>query len=519
MEVNYGFLSLIPALLVVILALWTKKTLLSLMVGGFVGVVILSGGNILAALPNMIQDYIVPAIGSEYNAGTLLLVTIAGGFVYLIKTSGAAKALGDSVRKHIKTRKGAQTATFCAAFAFIYTEPNFTLGVIMRPITEALKVSRVKLAYLCDALACTIASCSPICSYGPYITGLIATQLALLALDPNPWPIFIKYIPANFYGLLSIITVFVVVRTGLDVGPMYVAEQRAIRTGELIGPNDKPIIAENPEDFIIPEGAKLSLKNFVVPLLTLFITLFAVIFWTGDIKANGFPQVFLHAKITLGVTCGLFTGAVAVGIMAHISKIYSFPSAIDKWVKGIIDMMEVSMILILAWALGNILGALGLKYYVADIVTKTGFPPQLIPAIIFAFGAFIGFATGSSWGTWALLLPIAFPIIYQYGMPIEVAVGAVVSGGLFGDNCSPISDTTILASTASACDHVEHVRTQLPYGVTVAVASFIGYIVTGYTSSIYLGFGIAFIFNMLGLIVLNKIAKKQIKNDPEFMEG
>ena len=240
MEANYGFLSVIPAILVIVLALKTKKTLLSLMIGGFVGAVILNGFNPLIALPNMIQYDVFPSI--EGNAGTLVLVTIAGGFVNLIKSSGAAKALGDFAAKHIHSKKGAETATFAAAFAFIYTEPNFTLGVIMRPITERFNVARVKLAYLCDGLASTIASLSPVCSYGPYITGLIATQMVMLGMGDNPWPTYWKYIPFNFYAVLSVITVFIVVRTGLDVGPMYVAEQRATRTGQLIGPNDHPII-------------------------------------------------------------------------------------------------------------------------------------------------------------------------------------------------------------------------------------------------------------------------------------
>lgn len=515
---DYGVLSLLPALIVVIFALKTKKTLLALLIGSFIGVIILNGGNPLTSFPNTITNYVIPAIANSWNAGTLVLVSVAGGFVYLIKTSGAAKALGDWITKYIKTRKGAQTATFCAAFAFIYTEPNFTLGVIMRPITEKLGVARVKLAYLCDGLACTIASLSPICSYGPYIAGLITTQLLLISADGNPWPTYFRYIPYNFYAILSIITVFIVVRTGLDVGPMYVAEQRAIKTGKLIGPNDNPMIKENPEDFKIPDEAQLSLKNIFVPLGTLFITLFAVIFWTGDIVNNGI-KVFQNASITLGVTCGLLTGSIAIGIVAHKSKVYSASKAFDKWVHGIIDMMEVVLILILAWALGNTLGDLGLKFFIARIIENTGFPYQLVPAIIFVFGAFIGFATGSSWGTWALLLPIAFPIAYDFGLPVELAVAAVVSGGLFGDHCSPISDTTILASAASACDHVEHVRTQLPYGLTVGISSFVGFIISGYTKMMVPGFITALIINIVGLYILNRIAKKQIANDPEYMAG
>lgn len=515
MDTNFGILAIVPAVLVIALALKTKQTLPSLIIGAFVGCVILSGYNPLKAFPNLISEYVIPAISG--NAGMLMLTGAAGGFIYMIKSSGAAQALGNFAARHIKSRKGAQTCTFFAAFAFLYTEPHLTLGVIMRPITERFNVSRVKLAYMCDSLA-TIASISPICACGPYISSLIAVQLGLLAIDANPWPIYLRYIPYNFYAIFAILTVLIVVRTGLDVGPMYTAEQRAIRTGKLIGPNDKPIIEEDPREMMVPEGASLSLKNIVIPLATLFGTLFAVIFWTGDLIHNGLMQSFLNAQITLAVTCAMLAGSAAVGIVACFSRVYTPAIAFSKWTKGIMEIMSVNIILIMAWTLGGILNGLGVKEYMAALVSDTGFPPALLPALVFLLGALTSFATGSSWGTWAILIPIVFPIAYSFDIPGEMIVGAVISGGLFGDHCSPISDTTIMSSTVSACDHVEHVRTQLPYGLTVGLSAFIGFIAAGLTKSLVPGLLTTLIIIMVGITFLNRMAKRHIQNDPEFME-
>ena len=501
---DYGILSILPALLVITLALVTKKTVFSLIVGLYAGSLILNSFNPLTAFPNLLSNIVMPAM---QNTGMLLLVAASGGFIYMIKSSGAGVALGDFAKRHIKSRKGAQTATWCASFALLYTEPHLTLGTIMRPITERFRISRVKLAYMCDSLA-TIASISPICACAPYISGLIEAQLDSSA-GASAWGIYLHYIPYNFYALFAIITVLIVARTGLDIGPMYHAEQRAITTGELIGPNDVPIIEENPEEAKLPAGAKVSLLNIIIPMLTLFLTIFAVIFWSGDLIANGIPGVFFQADITLAITCGMLMGSVGAGIMAILSKVCTASQALQKWEKGIIDITSVNIILILAWSLGSILDELGVKLFIVNVLTEVGFPPVLIPAVVFLVGACTSFATGSSWGTWAILIPIVYPLAVQFGLPPELVIASAISGGLFGDHCSPISDTTIMSSTVSGCDHVQHVRTQLPYGLTVAFSCLCGFLVSGITENLFSGLAVTAVVLAAALIVLHRISMRK----------
>lgn len=251
----------------------------------------------------------------------------------------------------------------------------------MCPVSEKFGVARVKLAYIIDSMGCNLASMSPICSYGPYITGL-------------------------------------------DVGPMYIAEQRAIKTGRLIGPNDTPIVIESKDETELPPEAKVTLANFLIPLGVLFATIIAMILYTGDIAHNSLMDTFLNSSITTCIITGMCTGSIACAIMAHKAKVFKLSEAMERFIKGVVE--------------------------------TSSFPPALVPAVVFLAGAFVAFSTGSSWGTWAIMIPIAVPIAVQFDFPIPLAIAGAIGGGLFGDQCSPISDTTILASTASGSDHVRH---------------------------------------------------------------
>lgn len=513
---NFGILAAIPPLVVILLALKTKRTLFSLVVGTYIGATIIYGWNPFLAVPKTFTDFIIPSLASEWNAGSLVLVTVAGGFVGLIKSSGMSAALGEFAGKKLKSRKQAQVATCLAGFGLIYTEPCFTLGVIMRPVAEKFGLARVKLAYICDSVGCNLASMSPICSYGPYIAGLIATQLTQAGLETSPWTVYAQYVPFNFYGIFAILTVLFVALTGLDVGPMYIAEQRAIRTGQLIGPNDRPIVNENPEDTKMPDGAKITLKNFLIPILTLFVTIFAVVAYTGDIANNSIVDTFLNSNITLAISCGMMIGSIACVIMAKVAKVFNPSTGVDKFVKGVVDMTEVNLILVMAWSLSSVIGYMNLKGLIADIIIGASFPPVLVPAVVFLFGALIAFSTGSSWGTWAIMMPIAVPIAIQFNFPIALAVAGTIGGGLFGDHCSPISDTTILASTAAGCDHVEHVKTQLPYALMVGTGAVIGFAVSGMTGMLVTGFITTALCVGIGVTIMGKLAKKQAAKGLDF---
>ena len=506
MEPNYGILSIIPAIICIGLALYTKRTVLSLMIGSYIGVVILTGWNPLAAIPHFLVDYMYPTVvGSTGNFKTLLIIIIIQGFVRLLKITGAGEAMATWVKGFIKSKRSAEVLTCAAGFAFIYTEPCFILGAIMRPVTEAFNVAKVKLAYICDSLGCNMAALSPICSYGPYYTGLIATQIAALGLSLNEWSVYAKYIPTNFYSLVAIVLAWYVCATGKDVGKMYLAEKRASETGHLIGPKDDPIVKELPDE-AADSNVTYRKRNFIIPMATMFIALIACLLYTGNVIENG-TQVIRNWDITTSIIVGFIAASFAAIGVGVADKKFKVTEGFSEWIKAFQNAMEVLCIMVLAWTLSSVSGALGLKFFVAGIVEATGFPPAILPAIIFLFGAIISFATGSSWGTTALLMPLAVPVCYAYGIDIHISAAAAIAGGLFGDHCSPISDTTIKASMASMSDHPQHVATQLPYALSVGVAAFVAFIVSGLTNNNLIGLVVALVIAIGSIEVQHRMAK------------
>ncbi|WP_096187101.1 Na+/H+ antiporter NhaC family protein [Evansella halocellulosilytica] len=504
---EYGFLAIIPPLLAIIIALKTKQTLVSLFAGVWIGATIIYSWNPLVGFIATISDFIIPSIADSWNAGLLILVTLAGGFVHILKVSGAAQAFAQVATRKINTRKRAQTTTWASAFAFSYTEPVLILGTIMRPITDKLNVSRVKLAYILDSMGASLAAMSPISSYGPFITGLIGTQLVAIGLSDNPWSLFLAMIPYNLYGIFAMITVLFVIRTGLDIGPMYVAEKRAVETGKLIGENDKPLMVDQNDD--LPEDYHLTMKNFLVPMGLLFATIFGVIFWSGDLINNGFRTSFIEGDIVLAISAGFIVGSIGAIFISMMTRLHDFKTSIDEWTKGIKNLIIVPMILVLAWSIGGVANEMGLGDYLSQIADSY-LHASIIPAIIFALGAVIAFSTGSSWGVFAIMMPIAIPMADALGVPLPLIIGAVISGGLFGDHCSPISDTTILASTGAACDHIEHVNTQLPYALTVGGAAFIGFLAGGITGIPWIGIIATTVAIGAALYLLNKHVKRRV---------
>ncbi|EEX47876.1 Na+/H+ antiporter family protein [Jonquetella anthropi E3_33 E1] len=509
LEVEYGFLSLIPPIVAIVLALVTKQTVFSLVVGLWIGTTIICGWNPIVGFPTMISKFFIPLIANEWNAGMLMLIVSCGGFVYLIKRTGGAKAFGEFAAKRVKTRKQAQLTTYASAFAFIFTEPTLTLGSIMRPVTEKLRVSRVKLAYICDVMGCPFATLSPITSYSTYAIGLIATQFTALGITDNPWSVYLRALPFNFYATFGMLVLLAVIIWDLDIGPMYAAEQRAIKTGQLIGPNDNPMGKYDLDEDKLFSGVNLTLKNFLVPLGVLFLTLIAMIMWTGNAPVNGIGGAFVKSNISLSISTSFLTASIAAGIIGAHSKVFGFRDIVPEWCHGVALNSDIPVILVLAWSIGSLTGMMDLKGYLINIVESYHIPAGLMPAFLFVVGAFIGFSTGSSWGVWAIILPISLPVAHHFGVPMELMIGASLSGGVFGDHCSPISDTTILASTAAGADHVEHVKTQLPYSLTVAFCSGLGFLVGGLYSQM-LGLVVAAVSLAFAVILLHRLAARRL---------
>ena len=360
---EYGFLSLIPPITAIALALITKQTVFSLLIGLWIGATIICGWNPIMALPSMISDYFIPLIGNEYNAGMLMLITSCGGFVYMVKISGASRAFGNAISKKVKTRKQGQLITYFSAFAFIFTEPTLTLGSIMRPVTERLRISRVKLAYICDVMGCPFATLSPITSYSAYATGLIAAQFAVLSITDNAWGTFVKAIPFNFYALFGMLALFFVILVGLDIGPMYAAEKRAVETGNLIGEKDSPMGKYDLDEDTLFAGKNITFANFGVPLFVLFATLLSMIMWTGSVTVNGVGGAFMNCNITLSISLSFLMASVAAGLMGVRSGIFKLGDVVPNFCKGVALNTDVPIILVLAWSIGSVTTTMDLKGY------------------------------------------------------------------------------------------------------------------------------------------------------------
>ena len=470
-NVDFGILCLIPPIITIILALVTKNTILSLFLGVWVGATIIAGWNPLSGFINVFNDFMIPSLGN----GIILLVTLAGGMIIMLRETGGAYAFAKLLSKKIDTPAKGQILTSVSAIAFCYTEPCLILGTIMRPVTDAVRISRAKLSYILDSLGCNLASFSPISSYGPFITGLIGTQIALLGLSDNEWGVWAGMLKYNMYALFAILTVFIVAIGDINIGPMYKEEMRARREGKLLADGVQPLVPEKKADF--PDGYEPTISAFVLPMVALFVSLFGVIFYTGDVGSNG---VLGRWKPT---------------------------SAFQTFIDGMIELINVPFILVCAWSLGSVVSAMNTGDFMAGVVEQY-LTPGLVPGLIFLAGALISFATGSSWGTWSLLMPIAFPMAVEFGIPEAYIVGCVISSGLFGDQCSPISDTTILSSTGASCNHIVHVMTQIPYGVTVGISAFIGYLFGGLTGQFVLSIGVTFVVLLVALIGLKLLHRK-----------
>ena len=504
MDTTYGVLCLIPPIVAIGLALWTKQTIFSLFIAVWLGSTMVNGFNPLVGFVKIISDYMIPSLSG--NASLIILVTLSGGMIAMLRTTGAAEAFATRVTKVINTAKKGQIVTCLSAFIFSYTEPCLMLGTIMRPVTDMVRISRAKLAYILDSMGCNLAALSPISSYGPFITGLIAAELLASGVEGNEWGIWLNMLPFNLYGVFAMISVLIVAAFGLNFGPMYKEEKRARETGKLLDDGVQPLVPEVKNE--LPADYKLTMWNFIIPIVCLFGSLFATIFWSGDLVNNGLVGCFRNANITLAICIAFMGGALGAGIMGVSTKLFSVTKAFDTFVNGMAELISVPFILVCAWSLGSIVKGMGTSEFLIHIVEHY-LTPGMVPALVFLFGALISFSTGSSWGVWSIMMPIAFPMAVAFDISIPFVVGAVIGGGLFGDQCSPISDTTIMASAGAQCDHLNHVSTQIPYVLTVAAISFVSYVIAGFVQNVYVCLAIGVALTVATLFVLRAATSRR----------
>lgn len=471
------FWSLLPPLIAIGLALITKEVYSSLFIGILAGALLVANGNPVTAITTMVGDGFISSLSDSWNVGILMFLVILGIIVVAMNKAGGSLAYGEWARDKIKTRKGAMGATFGLG-VLIFIDDYFnclTVGSVMRPVTDTHNISRAKLAYIIDATAAPICMIAPISSWAAAVTGVVEGY--------NGLELFIKAIPYNFYSLLTIVMMIFIIFKDLDYGPMRKYERNAVLHNDIFTDSKTPYEDEIKEI----TSSKGRVIDLVLPIIILIIfSIIGMIYTGGFFSGETFIDSFANSDASLGLAMGSLVSLLLTFVWIVARRVLSFNEFMECIVKGFNAMVPAILILTFAWTLSSMTGALGAAPYVAGIVEgSAGGLQALLPAIIFLVATFLAFATGTSWGTFGILIPI----IVGLGAALSpemliIGISACLAGAVCGDHCSPISDTTIMASTGAQVQHIVHVSTQLPYALTVAAVSFVTYIVAGFTESI-----------------------------------
>ncbi|KLO23285.1 sodium:proton antiporter [Marinitoga sp. 1197] len=497
-KVVYGFWSLIPPLLAIALAFITKEVILSLLLGVFSGALISvfansSSGFFMKLVESYTKtfEYPVNALADGWHAGIIIFTLTIGGMVGVIAKMGGTRAIANALAKKARTAKSAQLATALMGVVVFFDDYANTLivGPTMRPLTDKLKVSREKLSYIVDSTAAPVATMAAISTWIGYELGLIGDAFKSINVDVNPYSVFFQSIPYRMYGLFALVMVFMVGFMMRDFGPMYEAEKRARLTGKVLADGAEPMLSTDFEKDLEKDNIPLKVSNALVPILTLIIFAFIGLWYSGGgldkpFTWDGIRDAFGDADASAALIWASALASIVAIVMAVSQGIMTLKKAIEAWVEGAKSLIITTIILILAWSIGSIATDLGTADYLVQIVSNS-LPGWTIPVLVFILSSIVAFATGTSWGTMAIMLPIAIPLAAHYTgnelTPLIYAtLGAVLTGATFGDHCSPISDTTIMSSMASSADHIDHVKTQLPYALTAAlIAAIVGYIPVG----------------------------------------
>ena len=490
------FWALIPPVVAIVLALITKEVYSSLFVGILVGGLFYSGFSFEGTIVHIFEDGIIGVLSDSYNVGILVFLIILGAIVCLMNKAGGSAAFGRWASEHIKTRTGAQLATV-ALGVLIFIDDYFnclTVGSVMRPVTDKHNISRAKLAYLIDATAAPICIIAPISSWAAAVTGFVEGEDGL--------SLFISAIPYNFYALLTIMMMITIAVLNIDFGSMKIHEDNA-KKGDLFTTPDRPY-GEATE---LEDTGKGTVKDLLIPIIALIICcVIGMIYTGGFFEGADFVTAFSNSDASVGLAIGSAFALVITILLYVIRRVLGFKECMDCIPEGFKAMVPAIMILTFAWTLKSMTDSLGAAEFVAALIKSSAAGiVNLLPAIIFVVGCLLAFATGTSWGTFGILIPIVVDA-FQATNPtlMTIAISACMAGAVCGDHCSPISDTTIMASAGAQCNHVNHVSTQLPYAVSVAVISFITYIVAGFVQSAWISLPVGMVLTLGYLLFMKK---------------
>ncbi len=493
-----GWYAILPPIVAILFALVFREVITALFAGVWLGALAVAGFNPLKATWRVIDEFVVPALANTDDGHTQIIVfsLLLGGMVGVIAKNGGTMGIVEAVRPFARTARRGRIATWLAGMGIFFDDYANTLlvGNTMRPITDKLRVSREKLAYLVDSTAAPIAAIVPISTWVGYEISLIAEGLRIAAdqnpaardtlLGMNPFQIFVETIPYRFYPVLALYFAALVSFTKWDLGPMARAEKRAAEGGGLFRPGARLMTDTSAHVLEAKEGVRHRWWNAAMPVFTVVLVVLIGLFVTGRAGAGpdaSLRDVFGAADPFVTLLWASLAGCIVAIGMSLAQRVLTLEESIDAWVSGMRAMLIAMLILALAWSLGSVTNEIGTALYLSQILAHR-VALHLVPVMVFVTAAAMSFATGTSWGTMAILLPLGIPITVALGGAAGLSldgqvhytillgtISSVLAGSIFGDHCSPISDTTILSSTASGCDHVDHVRTQLPYALLVAV--------------------------------------------------
>ncbi|EOD01697.1 Na+/H+ antiporter NhaC family protein [Caldisalinibacter kiritimatiensis] len=480
---EFGWLSILPPIIAIILAWATQEVLLSLFIAIFIGATILANGNPLIGFTETLNNYIVGALTDSWNVSILIFCLTIGGLIGVLSKNGGTKGIANLIVSRAKTSKSTLFSTWLMGILIFFDDyaNSLIVGNTMRSITDKMKVSREKLAYIVDSTAAPISSIALISTWVGFETGLIRDGLTKIGVDLNPYNVFIETIPFRFYSILALGFVLVIIFSGRDFGPMAKAERRTYTTGKVLDDDAKPLVSDEVSQL---ESSTENERwyNAVIPILSVIvITIIGLYVNGGGLEGKALTDAFGDADASVVLLWASIGGTIIAGVMSLAQRILTIKEIMDAWVTGVKSMTTAAIILVLAWALGGLNDQLGTAEFIVS-VAKGSVPAYMIPLLMFIIPGIVAFSTGSSWGANSIVMPLAIPLAFELGGTelLIPAIGAVLTGAVLGDHCSPISDTTIMSSMASACDHMAHVKTQLPYAIAVGIVSIIvGFIPAG----------------------------------------
>ena len=539
---HYGFLTLIPPVIAIVLAFLTKNVIISLFIGTLSGafLVQLVDKSFFTAVIHSFLDLVSRSLNSladPWNAGIILQVLVIGGVIHLVAKMGGAKAVAEALAKKAKTARSTQVVTLLLGIAVFFDDyaNSLIVGPIMKPVADKMKISRERLAFIIDATAAPIAGLAIVSTWIGLEVGLIKDAfLNGIGKEVDAFGIFLQTIPYRFYNILILVFVFITSILLKEFGPMYKAEVAA-RRRSLSSENDSEVAVDSNmdhDDLEPKEGVKLSIWNAIIPIGVLVVTALICFYFSGYSAIMGgedsaLQQIMNNSPLSFkaiqeafsasDASIALFQSALIASIVSIImgvcKKIFTISEAIDTWIDGMKPLLITGVILLLAWSLSSVIKDLGTAKYLVSLLSGS-LPNFLLPSLIFILGAVISFATGTAYGTMGILMPLAIPLAYSMNPDMSyviVSTSAVLTGAIFGDHCSPISDTTILSSMGSGCNHIAHVNTQIWYSLFIAVITILfGYIPAGFGIKWYIILPIAIIVVYLGIQVLGKKVEESV---------